>query len=101
MLALDKINVACQLGFININQHENSKGLNGLHRLSSNDGRNSGTTKRKRKASGKNPLSEQSQSKSESACTTYNMLHIIWTISHTIFANIRVKNNCTALTNKL
>ena len=55
MSALDKINVACQLGFTNINQQENSNVLNGLHRLSSNDGRKSGTAKRKRKAPGKNP----------------------------------------------
>ena len=55
MLALDKINVACQLGFKNITQQENFNELNGLHRLSSNDGRKSGTAKRKRKAPGKNP----------------------------------------------
>ena len=84
LLALEKINVAYQLGFKNTNGSQNSNistNLNGsssldgsssFNALSHNEKRNkSGSTKRKRKSSGKNHFYE-----SESIEIGIGMLHI-------------------------
>ena len=95
LLALEKINVAYQLGFKNTNGSQNSNistNLNGsnsldgsssFNALSDNEKRNkSGSTKRKRKSSGKNHFYESESIEIGIGMLDIQMYNIIYVLMH-------------------